>query len=266
MRQSRLFWGVVILLIGLLLLLDNFGVLSFLNVSVGALVFPLMLIALGAWVLWMSMTSKPGFETEELAIPLEGVEEAHVTVEYGAGELSIQGTAKAGELLSGTFDGVRHRVTCEGQSAKVRLESPSMVFAPFNFGPAYRRVWSFGLSSAIPLSLTVKTGASDNKIDLRDLKVSRLRLETGASSTRLTLPAHAGYTEVRGSSGAASLTVDIPEGVAARIRTGGGLSDVKLDRNRFPRTANANQSPDYETAENKVDLYLEMGVGSITIR
>jgi hypothetical protein len=122
------------------------------------------------------------------------------------------------------------------------------------------------LNNAVPLAITVKTGASDARLDLSDLQVTRLKLESGANSTRVIVPAHAGYTEIRGTSGAASLSVEIPEGVAARIRTSGALSSVSINRERFPKIEGEYRSPDYETAANKVDLKLEMGVGSINVR
>jgi hypothetical protein len=60
--------------------------------------------------------------------------------------------------------------------------------------------------------------------------------------------------------------VRIPDGVAASIRASGGISSTRVDRNRFPRSAGRYQSPDYEQAENRVELKVSTGVGSIDIR
>jgi hypothetical protein len=67
------------------------------------------------------------------------------------------------------------------------------------------------------------------------------------------------------SSGAASVNIRIPQGVAARIRWRGGLSSINVDPSRFPRFGDTYQSPDYDSAANKVDLDVEMGVGSVTV-
>jgi hypothetical protein len=96
--------------------------------------------------------------------------------------------------------------------------------------------------------------------------VTKLAIKTGASSTKLTLPANAGYTSATIESGAASVDVQLPEGVAARIRSRGGLSTLDMDRQKFIRSGDAFQSSDYETALNKVDLDIQMGVGSVSIR
>jgi hypothetical protein len=60
--------------------------------------------------------------------------------------------------------------------------------------------------------------------------------------------------------------VEIPQGVAAQIQHGGGLSTLKVDETRFPQVSDSlYRSPDYDTAANKIDLTIETGVTSITI-
>ncbi len=264
MYNKRLFWGVILVVIGILFLLDNLGVLAPLRISAGQLIFSLALIGFGGWILWASTHSRSDFVTEELSIPLEA-EEAHIKIDFGAGKLIVRGTTPGGTLLSGTFDGIEHQVTREGGVQRVRLESPPLSYPHWNFGPGYHRLWSMALTDAVPLALTVKTGACDTRLDLSDLRVTQLKVETGASSTHIITPAHAGYTEIRGSGGAASLSIEIPEGVAARIRTGGALASISIDRQRFPSVEGEYRSPNYETASNKVDIKLEMGVGSFSI-
>ncbi|HNT77445.1 MAG TPA: hypothetical protein PKH77_20725 [Anaerolineae bacterium] len=264
-RRSNLFWGSVLLAIGGLLLLENLGLLDFLGVSVWSLILPLGLIGLGIWVLWSSSHPQAAFETEELSFPLEGTEEAHVSLDFGAGEVILSGQPAPGVLLSGTFDGVTSELTHEGGRTRLTLKTPPIVGWPISIGPGYRRRWSFSVSDAVPVSLTVHSGASDNRLDLRALKVRSLRLESGASSTHVTLPENAGYTEVRGSGGAASITLHVPEGVAAHIHAGGAIASVSVNQARFPRVADGYQSPDYAAAANKVDIHLDMGVGSISI-
>ena len=65
--------------------------------------------------------------------------------------------------------------------------------------------------------------------------------------------------------GAASINVQVPEGVAARIELGHGLASVNVNQTRFPKEGGIYQSPDYEKAENKVDIRIETGVSSIEI-
>jgi hypothetical protein len=122
-----------------------------------------------------------------------------------------------------------------------------------------------GLPSDVPLDLRVDAGASRNVLDLRDLRLRSLELHTGASDTRVLLPRAAGATSVRAESGAASLTFEVPDGVAARIRTRVVLGSVQVDESRFRPVAGGYESPDYATAANRVDIDAQGGVGSLKV-
>ena len=124
--------------------------------------------------------------------------------------------------------------------------------------------WTVGLTNAIPLSLDVRTGASANRLDLEELMVTDLHVETGASQTDVSLPAR-GQTVAGFLVGAAQLRVRVPPGVAGRIRTGGGLSGITIDRARFPYDGQTYQSPDFGSAANRVDLEIEAGAAEVSV-
>jgi hypothetical protein len=266
MRRSTLFWGIILTLAGILLLFGNL-----LGVNVWNLLWPLFLIALGLWIVWGIIAGGPSVETEELSIPLEGARQARVRIRHGAGRLHVDASAGLDELAAGTFGGgLDHRARREGDALEVDMRVPQRTapffVMPWFWGPRGALDWSFGLNREIPLSLDLQTGASDARLDLADLRVTDLRLQTGASATRLTLPANAGHTRAEIRSGAASVSIQVPSGVAARMRISGGLAGITVDRSRFPRTGGVYQSPDYDTAPNRVDLDIETGVGSVDIR
>ena len=268
MGRSTLFWGVILILIGALLLLNNLGVL---DVNVWSLIWPLFLIALGLWILWGFVAGPRPVEAKEVVIPLEGAARASVHIRHGAGRLHVDAGVGPGELAAGTFGGgLDHRVRRDGDMLDVEMRVPSDGFPafvlPWMWGPGGAFDWSFSLNGEIPLSLDLETGASDMRLDLTDLRVIDLRLQTGASATDLTLPANAGHTRVKIGAGAASVKIRVPSGVAARIRISGALAGITVDKNRFPRVGDVYQSVDYDTAPNKVDVDMETGVGSVDIR
>jgi hypothetical protein len=152
-----------------------------------------------------------------------------------------------------------------GDGQDVRLSVP-VQFIPFSWSPGYTLDWNVRLNPAVSLNLDFETGAGESCLDLSDLQVKDLRLKTGASQTDLRLPVNAGYSRASISSGVAQVEITIPQGVAARLRTRGGLSDIQVDQGRFPRSGDLYQSPDYAEAENKVDLDVEMGVGAVRVR
>lgn len=268
MKRSSIFWGALIILVGVLLLLSN---LDILEVDIGGLIWPLALIAVGIWLLLgILFRGQGGAEAlEEVTIPLEGAGAAEIRLRHGAGTIRIDAGGDAQTLLSGTFaGGLDYRTDRSADTLSVDMRVPQQgawFFAPWQWWRGGGLAWAFGLNPEVPLALRLETGAGEANVDLTDLQVTDLRLQTGASSTRLALPAQAGHTRVRIEGGAASISVRVPTGVAARIETSGGLASFSVNRDRFPRQGGVYQSPDYDTAENKIDLRVDIGAGSISI-
>jgi len=267
MRRGGLFWGGVLILLGALFLLENLDILR-LNINIWGLFWPLLFIWLGIQIVFRPNWRPGAAEVEHLTIPLKGIEEAQIRVNYGAGELHIHSTTAPDELLDGSFgNGVTYETRELGDKVDVKLRPPADHFpVGLWWGTGQERRWSFGLNNAIPLALEVKTGASKAALNLTDLRLQTLRLQTGASETQINLPAAAGYTEVVAETGMAEVKFQVPPAVAARIHTSGGLSEINVDQDRFPRQGTVYQSPDYDAAENKVDIHLTVGLGSAKIR
>jgi hypothetical protein len=265
MRNHRLFWAFVLIAVGILLMLDQFGWFHFR----WNLFWPFILIALGAWTLWQATRGRSAIETEAASIALGGAERATLRMHHGAGRLNVNAGASADALLSGTFGGgLERQARREGDTLYVDLRTPSgniMVF-PWMWGPHHALDWNLDLNPEIPFALRIETGASDTHLDLTDLRITELELKTGVSATHVTLPANAGYTRVRIEAGVASVNVRVPNGVAARVRVDGGLAGISVDGHRFPRVGGENQSPDYDTATNKVEIVAQTGVGSVDVR
>jgi hypothetical protein len=172
-----------------------------------------------------------------------------------------------GDLVEGDFGGgLNLQTRRHGDLLEVDMHVPTRVWSFPGFWGSGGLDWSLGLNPETPISLEMETGAGESRIDLADLQISEITLKTGASSTTLDLPANAGFTLAEISSGAASVQVNVPSGVAARIRYSAGLASVTIDRARFPRSGSTYQSPDYDEAANKVDIHIETGVGAVDVR
>jgi hypothetical protein len=266
MRRSSLFWGTVLLLGGFLLLLDNLGLLP---VRMWDMLWPALLIAFGVWILVGSLTSRRFVEEEHVVIPLEGAARANLRINHGAGRIRLRSGSSLAELVEGDFGGgLDLRTQRQGDVLDVEMSVPGRNFPMWPWGWNRQGLnWSLMVNGHIPLRVDIKTGANEADLDMSDLLVSDLRMSTGASSTRLSLPASAGFTRVYIEAGAASVSIRIPENVAARIRSHGGLSSTTVAAERFPRIEGGiYQSQDYESAENKVDIDIQSGVGSVDVR
>jgi hypothetical protein len=265
MRNSQLFWGVILLLVGGFLLANEFGIRLPNGMSLMELLWPLGLILAGAWVLF-GVFLRGKVEVENASIDLQGANSASIKISHGAGELNIHGGANPNELAHGTFaGGLDHKATRNGDRLEVRMRpAKDVVDFPF-FGPRVQLDWDVALNPQIPTALTLNVGANKSMLDLRDLNLTDLKLETGASETRVTLPARGRY-RADFDLGAASLEVTIPDGLSARIRASVGMAEVKVDQTRFPRNGSYYQSPDFDSAANSVDMTIDAGAASIKVR
>ena len=265
MRRNQLFWGVILLLVGGLMLLNSMGITLPGGMRPMDLFWPAALILAGSWIL-IGVFIRGRIEVENASIDLQGAREGKLKINHGAGELKIHSGAGAGELARGSFaGGLDYKADRNGDRLEVRMR-PARDFWDFPFfGPRVQLDWDVALNAEIPLALTIEAGANKSVLDLRDLNVTDLKIETGASETKVTLPSR-GRLRADFDLGAASLDITVPEGVSARIRASVGAADLKIAESRFPRSGNVYQSPDFESAANSVDMTIDAGAASIKVR
>lgn len=264
MRTSSVFWGIVVLLAGLLLLGSNMGLLP---INSWAMIWPLFLIAAGLWFLVMPRLNRDAdYPVEHYTLPLEGASSATIKLEHGGGKLELRGADLSGNLLDGTFaGGVEPRISRNSGEVQAFLSSKVHIVTGWPTFSKGGLAWNIQLSREVPIELKVETGASETVMDLSDVKVSALKIETGASSTKVILPSNAGFTRVEASAGAAALEFTVPANVAARIKIESAITGKNINSARFPRTGDYYESAGYEQAINKVEIHIETGVGSIDI-
>ena len=252
-------WPVLWIVVGVALLASTTGRLGREPLDLIADWWPIVLVILGAWFLLGSILPFGGGPQERLVVPLDGAPEASVRIRFGAGELTT-GRAAPGNLVDGTFaGGVVRKDLGRG---RIELSQDTTFGVPWL---DRRSDWVVGLTGEVALDLRLDTGAARAMLDLTDLRVRSVDLQTGASETRIRLPRAAGATTVKAQTGAASLTIEVPDGVGVRIRSRMALGSSQVDESRFPRTADGFASPDYATATNRADIDITGGVGSVRV-
>jgi hypothetical protein len=267
-------WPVLLVLAGIELLLANrIPRLVLAGLAVAVLI-------VGAVVVNSNLATPAAANTTTQVqnVDLGGATQAAVTVRFGAGQLNIGPLPQpaVNQLASMTYSGppdLAPRPTYSatggiGQldySPSGRRGSPS--FPPFFGGRADGSRMDLSLAPSVPItSLTIQTGATQGHLDLSGLRVSSIDMSVGAATTWMRLPESAGLTSVHISGGASNLTLEVPQGVAARIQHRGGLSTLNVDQSRFPLVSDGvYQSPDYDTATNKADVSIETGVTTIQV-
>lgn len=266
-RSSHYFWGGVLVILGGLLMLETLGLVQ---INFWNLFLPLILILLGAWVLIGYFIPGKPLEMEPGRVAVEGAASAKILLQHGGGKLTLKSGAEPFDLLTGSFSGgIDIDSKQEGDQLTVNIRPKyrrlAVMGPPWIWGPNNRFDWDMRLSDEIPLDLVIKTGANESSLDLTDLQVKYLRVETGASSTNIKLSETVPYSKTIIKAGAASVKIQIPANVSAKIHVSGGLTDARVDRNRFPKVGGYYQSQDYESSLQKADIRVDMGVGSVVV-
>lgn len=195
-----------------------------------------------------------------------GEERLDVELRYGAGRLTVEPGA-AGELYrlgirydSDVFDPLteyrpgRLTVGVEGTGRSIRLrgrEAGEMRLA---------------LSRDVPLDLALAFGAVEATLELGGLNVSRVKVETGASDTRLRFsePNRAACDQFQLSMGAAAFrATGLGNANCDRIRAEGGVGDMTLD---FSGQWRRDMSADITMALGAVTLLVPEDVGVVVRR
>jgi uncharacterized membrane protein len=219
------------------------------------------------WLSWQQV-----IKTTRVAIPLDGAARGRIEVLHGAGHLNIVSDATQDLVVQGTCRGdVDSHVTREGNLLKTRLAAHSgQGFLNWRYPWAWETPvldWNLSLNPHIPLALHIEKGVGEIDLDLTKTHLTDFRLEMGDGSVDLWLPDNAGQTAVHIQAGIGSLAIYVPTSVAAHIQVFKGQGDLEVDLTRFPLIKDETEyrSSDYDTATNRVEIHLELGLSSVKI-
>jgi hypothetical protein len=259
-------WPLILIAIGLDLLLGRRNPWL-------SLVIVVAVLAAGAAV----VLSSGGFQTRgeiansNLNIPVSGARDADIEIDFGAGTLYVDGTAGGENLATGDLEYYSNRgqptqsVNRSGDSVSVNLRQPqSTSFFNFGFGPNRGTDWNIHLNPNVPMTVKADLGAGNSTLDFSQIKATDIDVDNGAGNTEVVFPAAAGAVSGKVSGGVGNLNIKIPEGAAARIKVDTGLGNISAD-SRFTKRDDTYETADYNSATNKIDLELDMGVGNVEI-
>jgi hypothetical protein len=300
--SSRIFWGFLLVLVGGLFLLSNFGVLPWGIWDSLWRTWPVILILWGASVLLRPLGRKGALITGILALvavvavvgiayatyrpgmggtgqpyqtgaatlsqPLEsGVESVRLKMDFGAGTIDLDGTAAEGQLATGTLGYIARSpaivYTSSGSEADLRLSMASGAWIG-SPGPRAPR-WDIHLSPVPVYVIDLDTGACATEFDLSALKVSEFNLDTGASDCKVTFGDSGLVTKVRLAFGAASVTVRAPRSVGVKVSLSTGLVGTNLSQAGLTKTGETWMSKDYDAQTSRLEITVQAGVSSFNV-
>ena len=295
-RHQRLVWPLLLILTGLLLLLNQLGVLSLSWYAIWHL-WPLVLVLIGldillnhtrlgavvflvvsSAVILLAVALLPrlghrasNLEDMALSHPVAGIESAEVRLQVGVGELTVSATEDAEHLYEAlvTHDPshtkIIHDVATEGDVARIRLRSEHQR-SPAG-GVAGDR-WQVSLNAGVATHLRIDGGLNKIRLDLGGLRLSGLVVNMGVGEVQATLPSRGAY-EAAFDGGVGALTLVVPTDAMVRIRVDAGLGQVTVPA-RYARDGSYYVSEGYERAQalgdDVIEIDIDGGIGAITIR
>ena len=213
--------------------------------------------------------------TQQLNVPLGPAQNAQVTIDVGDGNLIVS-PLPAGEpyLASGSLQCLEnqlppiHSMQEDGGSACLSLKAQGRGQTWFRLPWATcngATEWQVHLNSQIALDLTAITAGGNIQIDLSGAALAALNAGTGGGNVELILPVARSRVPVTVKTGAGNLTVQIPEGTAARIQATSGMGKVVVSERFHPAGKFIYQSDDYDLAANKMEITLSSGAGNVIV-
>lgn len=296
MKFRNIFWGMILILIGILFTLENLNLIDFdwyhiwrlwpvILVLWGVSILPikdlfkviLVVLVLAGSVFYMmdrtvhwhdtdySISYKHNTESadQEFTIPYEdSVQTASLDMEVAASAFVL--IDESFDLIdfekSGSTIDYKYSVEQTGNSVNVDIYIEDEVTLKSH---SHNRI-DMSLNPQPVWDLHFEVGAADAELDLSGLKIGNLDIEAGAAALRVKLGDKHPETKVNIETGASSIKVRVPEGSGCDLNITSVLSGKnisgfeKIDRGHY-RTEN------FDEAENKIYLTVETAVSSCSI-
>ncbi len=291
-------WPVIIIAVGLEIFIGKrHALLSTLGVLI-----TLSLLAVGIWYSGgkigtqaLAATSEKdtlNFIEKEISYPLDDAESAQVEIDSSIGQLSIASVSDKETFIEGVITSVeeeRIRQDYELDENKTILYSlrsdwdtgvsPSLS----NFDEKHLS-WTLSLTEEIPLNLSVSLGIGESVLDLSRLQIEELYLSVGVGETQVTLPEGSYQAEIEGGIGQSVVTLPeegqirlnvdggigeiviyIPKDMVAKIYVDRGISGLSVPED-YIQKEDIYISPNYRDGKNYLELYVDQGIGNISIQ
>jgi hypothetical protein len=264
-------WDVVLRLWPLLLVAWGLDLLLGRRSAWGAAVALIVILGLLAGgVFMMEEVSLPAGTPVTVNIPVESAEQAQVELDPALAYLQIRVEDSSNHpLLRGRvipFNGerVEQQVERGNRSVETSVRTAGVIVMPYLRGNTARPTWDFTLHPQIEYDLRVDVGGGKSDLFLEDLMLSALDVHNGIGQTIVYLPGQGGYSaEIDG--GIGHIIVELPDDVGILLNVDVGIGSVQVP-NEFRRSGSGYVSPNYASADERIEVDVSLGIGSISIR
>lgn len=232
-RELLRFWPILLILAGVSILLGGrtsaFGTLIAVLV-IGGVVYLVFGVALGwgdycNW--WRGGSQSLSWMTVSQSLPADA-ETATISLKFGAGKLWLE-AGQSGTLIEGTLgylgDRPEERMELLDGGCRVDYRISHGMTGPGTFTG---QEWDLRLTPHLPTSLILDIGACQAELNLTGVKLTKLDINVGASDLEIRLGDHGLDTEVDIKCGASSIDLYVPSGVGLRVRLTSALASNNL--------------------------------------
>jgi DNA-binding MarR family transcriptional regulator len=196
----------------------------------------------------------------EQSSPLGNLSGARLEFVRGAANVVVRAGAPSADLYRARGD--RHGPAIAALDGTVTVNYKRSSFRWSRTGAS-----QLELNPTVPWTISVRGGASRLRFDLTELIVGQIDVVGGVSNAEITLPAAKGTVAVHVTGGAHNLTIHRPSTAPLALRLRGGVSNLRVDDQRFGSVGGTMtwQTPDYAEAADRFEVTLTGGASTLTL-
>jgi hypothetical protein len=299
-RSRGLLFPLVLIAIGAVVLLSNTGVISSDALLRLGDLWPLLLVILGLQLIlnhtlprqqatligvgatvvivvgavaYAALAPTTAFGTRQASSSesLGGLTAATLDMNYDAATVDIQAGSLGDSLYQTRVDYPSSdnppTISLDRVTGTLEIRDTSS-FALFRLFGSSRRHLVVTLSNRIPWSIQVGGGATNLRLDLRSLQLSKLEVSGGANRLDAQLPSPKGTVVIDVSGGASNLTLRAPGESEWRVAVSGSVSAVTINGSSSGTLGGEfqRQSPGYNSATDRFDITISGGASRVDFR
>jgi hypothetical protein len=291
-------WPLILVVIGLDILVGRRSPLIGAAIGIGAVALAVVLV-LTAPTLGIVPTGE-AIITERFTEPVGEATSADVNLNLSIGRTTISALTDSSNLFDGELTHIGDiNFEVQGEKHKtitLKQDSYRYNFEDFQWFDTEDLKWEIGLNPNIPLSLNIDASIGQSIIDLQGMQIDTVDINGDVGETTLTLPATKKAYDVKIDGGvgkfvvniekqaSVNLTIDgdvgeftinVPSDAAVRIDAEVDIGALQID-SRFDKISGGDddflkksgiwETPDFTSADAKIVIIFNGGIGSLRVR
>ncbi len=301
MKNSNITTGILLIILGTFWFLSKIGIITWSLWRTLSQIWPLILIVVGiniifkekryvkviTWIVFVIIVIAFGFyqqynynsglflfenndnviqgDSESFEVPYdENTVKGDLRLRLGGVDLKIGSTSN--NILDANISSSRIRKNADFNSDKSKVDiNIEQIGDSIHLGSNMKNNYSFNLHEDVLWDIDADMGAVNGTLDMSNLKIEKLNLDTGASNFNLIFGDKSDSTEVKIDGGVSNIELTIPEKVGVRIKTDGFIKDSNIDELGWILKDKHYMSQNYKDVEKKINIDINMGVGKFDV-